>query len=272
MDGSPKPERELAVALVAWRGPSELTGEPVFVAVGNLDRSSQVSKLGDVVQVTFMPDVPERPHVVARHRETRSVCGDCAFAPHMEGGCYVLLFRGPQAFHTTAFGRDPTPLEILGRVARRGVPIRFGMWGDPAAVPVSAYAFLLAWAKATGAGWLGYTHQWRTRPHLRAHLMASVDSPAERTEAKALGWRTYRSRWPWEPVEQGEFVCPASFEGRHRSTCAKCLQCSGTEGRGVKDPTIIRHDGKSLHEMVRVSEDPEDTRAEAARDYLARRK
>lgn len=71
--------------------------------------------------------------------------------------------------------------------------------------------------------------------------MASADSEADRVIAKAMGYRTFRVRTAAEPVQAGEFICPASEEAGKRKTCETCGACSGGVNSRKADPAIIVH-------------------------------
>ncbi len=119
-------------------------------------------------------------------------------------------------------------------------PLRLGSYGDPAAVPVRVWRPL---CQASGC-WTGFTHQWRNcDPQLREFLMASVDTPAEFREARALGWKTFRVRLPEEPLLEGEFICPKSAEGGYRLTCLQCGACKGGAWSGQATPAVVAHGG-----------------------------
>jgi hypothetical protein len=71
--------------------------------------------------------------------------------------------------------------------------------------------------------------------------MASVDSDDERLRAAMRGWRTFRIRMPEGPVRAGvEFICPASDEANHRTTCQKCQLCRGTSSP-ARSVVIVAH-------------------------------
>ena len=87
----------------------------------------------------------------------------------------------------------------------------------------------------------GYTHLWRKFPLLSAFCMASCDSEADREDAKALGFRTFRVRGKDDPKLKGEGMCPASEELGKAVQCAQCLLCSGARSKAKADITIIAH-------------------------------
>jgi len=230
---------------LVYDGPSSFTDERIFCVATGFVNPSQNDKTGPMLQGWIVPWEHSPLDAVPAGLD-RCVCGDCRNRPADGGCCYVMLRRGPQQVWYSHRRMNPYP--ALEPSEHRSWPsplaIRFGAWGDPVAAPASCWAPLRERART----WTGYTAAWRTAP-LDAWwwLMASVTSPAERDEAKALGWRTFRIRLPGEPVLPGEIVCPASPEGGHRTTCIRCGLCSGARveaslaARSAPDPVIIAH-------------------------------
>lgn len=161
-----------------------------------------------------------------------AICGTCALRG--SGGrdrqCYVTPWLGPYNVWKALgkyleLGWDDLQALVEGR------SIRLGAYGDPAAVPFEVWQMLLAGA----GGHVGYSHAWRTcDPRLKTIVMASVDTEDEFHVAHLAGWRTFRVRTrSTDPIlayaqRPLEFVCPASDEGNHRTTCARCQLCRGT--------------------------------------------
>lgn len=230
---------------VVWEGESELDGAPiVLIATGIRQRpeGARNTKLGDAVQ-TWILRRDMAPIAAFAAKADVSVCGTCPLRPRGEGlsdrACFVQPGFLEQLFLAYRRGSYPPVENLVGPGAGFMFPptwtrlMRIGSFGDPAAVPSAVWT----WLANPDAGWLGYTHAWRNPKNrwLRDLLMASVDSPAERTEAKRRGWRTYRTRLPIEPVLAGEVICPASREGGRRTTCAECGLCNGSRYEPV-DP------------------------------------
>jgi hypothetical protein len=122
----------------------------------------------------------------------------------------------------------------------------------------------------TVAGWVGYSHQWKTCDRrFKTIAMASCDTEAETWEAWSRGWRTFRVRGrrdglirPTKRVNiaaplalSGEFACPASDESQHRSTCQACQLCRGTASP-ARSVVIMAHgnDGVKANFYRRRSE------------------
>ena len=221
---------------ILYRGPSLLDGAPI-VAVA-ITKSSNV-KTGDMVQTYILVDNGRSPVDNARDLLDVSVCGDCPHRRGLGGDCYVNLGQGARAV-LDGVNRGIYPVsQESAQEAARGRMVRLGTYGDPAAVPLSVWESLLKFAK----GSTGYTHQW-TKPQGQAVMtvcMASVDNEAQRMEAKALGYRTFRVRLEEEAKLPGEFVCPASGEAGKRLTCDECGACSGGIDTRKADPVIIVH-------------------------------
>lgn len=198
----------------------------------------------------------------------RAQCGDC---PHAGDACYLVkqirMLKGPVGV-LAAYqrGRYPVagadvPWSVVAD-ALDGRFVRLGAYGDPGMLPV----WLVAMLATSAPRHTGYTHQWRTcDPQLSRWVMASVDTDREARLAQALGWRTFRPRS--SPVklprqldklrerladpavrravrselDAGEVQCPAAKEAGYRRTCAECGLCSGTDGRGTVNVSIVLH-------------------------------
>ena len=201
-------------------------GDVVTIATGFV-RPSQNPKTGAMIQLWhLLADVD--PVTAVRTGADEAICGACPLRSTAPSGknrpCYVDVTRAPLAVWR-AFKRGAYPvarpqwLPLL--FADRGA--RFGAYGDPSTMSTDA---LVTIAKSA-ATHTGYTHNWRNlgAPH-RHYLMASVDSPAEYDEARALGWRTFGLVESIDPAQRpkGSALCP-SLAGRQ---CADCKLCSGS--------------------------------------------
>lgn len=226
---------------LVWEGPSRLNGEPIFVAVTGIKTGSSNPKIGRMAQVWILP-ATEEPKLAFKSGSEASVCGDCPHRWFTGGGCYVHWRWGPQqVYHTHKVFQSYGPLDVEWL---RGRVIRFGAYGDPAAVPLEVWRPLLDVAK----GWTGYTHQWRNLDSAEwGWLMASVDKPCEQLSAKRRGWRTFRIRQPGVPLMDREIICPAAEEGAgyRKVDCAKCRLCDGNGADGrrarLRDVAIVVH-------------------------------
>jgi len=237
----------MTASVIAWRGPSRFDRKtPVVVLLTGFERGSLNKKTGPVVQAHVLVDRAV-PAVASRMGLDSAICGTCPRRRTEERGttCYVSLAKGyPQMGEKLIRGDYAVVTDAPERV--RGRFVRVGAYGDPAAVPMAFWRRLLKHA----SGWTAYTHDWRRSTGLRSIAMASVESPEEAAEARALGWRTFRVRGVSpsgvaEPMLQREVVCPASVEAGRKTTCDRCRLCSGLESRG-RDVAIIDHSVKAL--------------------------
>lgn len=221
---------------VLWRGASLLDGQPIMVIATGFDIASKNAKTGDMIQ-TWILRSDLTPGDALRTGEDKSICGDCK---HRGRTCYVMVHWGvTQVWKAAQRGKYPELNRAHLALTGRGHTIRLGTYGDPAAVPISVWQRFISQAKTS----TGYTHQWRDVESwpLMEFCMASVDTPAEREEAKALGWRTFRVRTSAEPVLDREVVCPASAEAGHKTTCEECRACGGLSSKAKADIVIKVH-------------------------------
>jgi hypothetical protein len=223
---------------ILWTGPSLLDGSPIIVVgIG----ASSNRKTGDMLQ-TYIIRADMAPIEASRSGADAAICGDCPHRQGQGGSCYVTLAHGPSSVWRTlqrdAYPalfregpREETRRALLAEFGE-GRMVRLGTYGDPAAVPEWVWTALVSRA----SGWTGYTHQWRRSLALQGLVMASVDSIEEATQARAMGWRTFRIRDAAEPLLAREMVCPASEEAGKRLQCAECRACDGAR----KGPTDNR--------------------------------
>lgn len=228
-------------SFVAWEGASPITGDPIVLIVTG--RSAN-EKTGPMRQTwLLLRDIG--PFDAVKQGRDAAICGGCVHRGGTAGRgrtCYVSLFTGPlQIWRTFQAGRYPVLALDRGAAELAGEHVRVTAYGDPALLPFGVWTALLA----RTAGIVGYTHQWRScDPRFARFCMASVDSPAEQALARSLGWRTFRVRHPHEPVDtEREFICPASDEAGHRTTCQRCRLCRGTSSP-AKSVAILAHGGR----------------------------
>ena len=227
---------------VIYRGPSLLDKTPI-VAIA-ITKSSN-AKTGNMVQTYILVDNGVLPVSNYKSLADVAICGDCKHRRGSGGACYVNVGQGPtMVFKAYQRGIYPADLSRASE-ACRDRKVRLGTYGDPAAVPGYVWQNLLQHC----SGHTGYTHQWAAgnAEHVKSWCMASVDSTAERTLATLQGWRTFRVRTPQQPVEPGEFVCPASAEGGKKRLCQNCLACDGDHRPNKASPVIISHEIGRAH-------------------------
>lgn len=226
--------------MILYEGKSQLDGAPI-VAIATF--SGKNAKTGALVQ-TWIMRADYEPHIALKTGLDKSVCGNCKHRPANLGSCYVRVFQAPlsvyRAYKRGKYAKAP-------RGWAKGLDVRLGSYGDPAAVPTRVWAAVKRDARSA----TGYTHQWRAHADLMPYCMASVDSVEEAFEARAMGWRTFRVRTKEEGRMGREFVCPASDEAGKKLKCADCMRCGGADGtRGV--PVIIAHGGTAVRFTARI--------------------
>ena len=227
------------MTILAWEGESKVNGEPVMLGISAEDpkRPSKNIKTGPMVQVVAMlRDV--HPHEATKTGADEAVCGGCKLRPSVhkklkmvgeevaEHPCYVLTYR--KAAQWKALKKAEEDLE--GAIAAvSGRAVRFGEYGNMSSVSREAVEALM---RAADKHTL-YEHEWRKPGNqwLKDYAMASVHSEDERQEAKALGWRTFKTG---DELEEGEIWCPFH---EHGIQCIKCGLCNGGEGKDIVIPS-----------------------------------
>lgn len=231
---------------IIYRGPSLIDGAPIVaVALFVADAKDANGKTGPMVQTYILVD-DERtsPDEAAALGLDASICGGCIHRYRWDAElqrfvrtCYVTLFQGPRVVWATLMNGDyPDAMNPDARAAiGRGRPVRLGTYGDPAAVPVAVWLDLLS--QSTGR--TGYTHQWRASKFaaLKGLVMASCDTPEDRTRARAAGWGTFTVAPKGASVDGAE-LCGASAEAGKLTTCRDCQMC---DGRASSDIFIPAH-------------------------------
>jgi hypothetical protein len=226
------------MGMIVWQGISQLDGvTPIVVIATGLDSSSANSKTGGMIQ-TFILRADIEPHEALKTGQDGAICGVCPHRGKASGGtgaCYVRVYQAPLSTYRAWQRGSAEPFDIARFAGKR---VRIGSYGDPAAVPVHVWQDIVAVAEAT----TGYTHQWRVAdPAFAEFCMASTDSVAERRLARSKGYRTFGVRALGTERERGVVACPASEEAGKRTTCADCLQCSGTGSGRKADISIVAH-------------------------------
>jgi hypothetical protein len=238
-----------ANGFVLYRGPSAIDGSPIVCIASGLFRPSPNVKTGPMVQVYILVD-GKSPLQAAQDGSDSAICGDCSHRgkivtnpatgvrKNVERSCYVTLMHGPRVVYDgyqRGIYPEVTPAEARKMLAKRKV--RLGAYGDPGAVPVAIWDQVLDRVSELS----GYTHLWKKIPTLSAFCMASVDTEAERAEAKELGFRTFRVRRSTDPTLKGEGHCPGSDEMKNAVQCVACLLCGGKRSNAKADITTIVH-------------------------------
>lgn len=228
---------------ILYQGPSELDGAPIVVIAVGLQNSSKNRKTGGMIQ-TYILRADLTPMEAIWTGQDASICGTC---PHRGDGtgkgrsCYVNVAQGVTVVSKQyRAGRYPT---LTDWSVFSGRMVRFGTYGDPAAVPLEVWNRI---AQQQPTGWTGYTHQWRDvgATGLERYCMASADTEQDREDAVTMGYRTFRVRAANERRMKGEAVCPASEEAGKKLQCADCGACDGLRRKARGGITIVVHGTK----------------------------
>lgn len=234
--------------MLVWQGTSQLDGvTPILVLAtdvpvppkrgGRAVPKSANVKTGGMIQITIVRADME-PTVALTSGADEAICGTCPHRGKASGGtgaCYVNVGHGPLSSYRSHMRRGSAPFDVE---RFRGHRVRFGTYGDPAAVPFEVWESIAEVAD----GVTGYTHQWRTAdPRFARYCMASVDSMEEGPIARRMGYRNFIVRPAGSPKPRGAVTCPASAEAGKRTVCADCMQCGGTSNGRRSDITIVAH-------------------------------
>lgn len=235
---------------ILWKGLSLIDNQPIVVIATGFTRAGN-RKTGAMIQVWIIRSDID-PVIAIHNGENGSVCGNCKHRPNNEfnptgwGTCYVNVGQAPLAVYNAYKRGVYSHLDDLSIFFGRRV--RFGAYGDPAAVPVHIWQSITAYCDRHTA----YTHQWRNcDQRLRDIAMASVDTPAEMERANAMGWRTFRVRTPDEPLTPTERVCPASEERGKIAQCQTCMACHGG-GNKRAGIAILAHGSWKAYRFVQI--------------------
>jgi hypothetical protein len=222
-----------------WRGPSQIDGAPIVVLATGLRKRPDDSvnvKTGDMVGIYILPQLVD-PREAIDTGADRAVCGSCPHRPGRGGDCYVQVAWAPRNLWLTWFsgGMPLGPVDLF-----RGAAVRFGAWGDPAAVPLAVWDPLLEIVRLH----TGYTQRWRDLDvSAWGWLMASVTSAAEAEEAQRAGWRSFRVVYrDSEPELPSESQCAAASDG---VTCVSCGACNGDRSAGRGSIWLAAHGFRS---------------------------
>lgn len=236
---TPKRER-VPLGLVLYEGPSAYDGAPVVAILTGLRNGTANRKTGDMLQ-TWILRADVAPVVALKDGSDTSICGACPLRPSASGGCYVNVGQAPGAvYRAFRAGRYAhADAEALARYVS-GRAMRFGAYGDPAAVPSEVWNGLLAHASKHTAYSHGATvYGMAAMAPIAAFSMVSASTLLEARQAWSHGFRTFRVG-AGAPVA-GEIACPSE-----RISCADCGLCDGnvrtaTRARALPNVFIPAH-------------------------------
>ena len=234
--------------MIIYEGPSKLDNKPIVAIATGIDSPTANDKTGEMVQIWILrQDIA--PHHATATGDDSSVCGNCPKRRGKGGDCYVIPFQAPLAVWTAYKNHqypefDPT--ELTGR------QVRFGAYGDPAAVPFEAWQPTLTEADLDGS--TGYTHQ-VNHPNFDYRItlfcQVSADTPKQAIKAQQMGFKTFRTAGDASKRLPGEIECLADSKGL---TCADCRLCDGQTANIVITAHGSRSNSTKQHDYIaRVS-------------------
>lgn len=240
-------EKKINSAIV-WQGASRFDASPIVAIVTGLGRRSKNQKTGPMAQLWIMrSDVS--PVEAVQTGSDYAICWSCVHrGTTSTRSCYVQVGKAPLAiWRAFRAGHYPTitPRDAADIARSRGLRMRLGAYGDPAALPTQILQEL-----TIGLHWTGYTHAWAISPEYRPWLMASVDTPGDLAIARAAGWRTFRTRLASDDLHDREITCPASVEAGQRTTCSDCRLCAGTRPEDTRASIAILAHGSGTRNYI----------------------
>ena len=216
------------IGFILYRGPSLLDGSPIAVVatMASSNRKTGLTGKRNMVQ-TWIIRTDIEPHIAAKKGLDYSVCGDCIHRPVNGDTCYLTLFQAPLAvYRGVQRGIYSTDIDLFYREIQNR-KVRFGAYGDPAAVNAQLWIDIAAQC----LGYTGYTHQFDHPNFDRAILsvvMRSIDTEKQALESNE---RYFRVKNPEMPALPGEVECLSDSKGM---LCSDCLVCDGGEkGKSV---------------------------------------
>ena len=217
---------------VLYEGPSAINGENIAAI---LTLNSANKKTGKMAQLWILAK-DTAPHIAQKTGEDSAVCGDCPIKKE----CYVLTFQGPLSVWN-AYKRgtymDLTRSKKIPALLIRRLIIRFGAYGDPAALP----KWLIKSIAENCKDFTGYTHQWNKRKFnfLKNYFMASVETKKLAEKALKKGFRYFRIKQAGADNFENEIDCPSD----NGVQCIDCKLCNGA--KQAKNITIEAHGARA---------------------------
>lgn len=247
--------------IIAWRGPSVLDGQEILVVLYAFKRATN-GKTGRLIEAAVLL-AHVKPSDAAATGRDRAICGDCPGRLTNWNFCYRS--PGHDIDKTWEVIRNMQAMDIseVCRIVRKsGLPIRFGSYGDFAAVPFELLDALALAARKPDGSWnhTGYSHQWSNPnfdPRVLAYLDASIEFAEEREEIERLfpGARTHRLLAQPEHILPGEVFCLGGT-GKDDVHCCDCLSCRGVTNADGPDRAVVVHNKTHLKALRKYLANP----------------
>ena len=224
---------DIPTSFVVWHGASLLDGAHIMAVATCTRERSNNGKVGDAIGVGILC-VDQSPLATWLSDAIRSICpDDCAHRFDKNGDCYVNWAR----LHASWSGARERLNTQPPKEFWQGAVVRFGMAGDPAAVPFHVWETIASECK----GHMGYTAHWRNLDSKWSRLfMASVSSAPDFLRARSAGWRPY---WATEDAgadaEAERLGVRECLSTSHGVKCISCRGCDGTDKGASRAPFYI---------------------------------
>lgn len=232
----------IQTSAVVYAGSSAINGEPIVAIVTGILNKSQNAKTGAMAQLWILPQA-SKPTNASKTGEDSAVCGECPLRWHSGGACYVNLGQAPNGVYKAWQAGNTAPANTATLEYLASIPLRFGAYGDPLAIPESVLLTLLKdrdKALATTA----YTYQWREPANNWAagFVMASCHNFEDLELATALGWSTFRVKGPEDSFRGDEIECLATAQSIQ---CVDCGLCNGGTAKRQRHIYIDVHGSRA---------------------------
>lgn len=221
----------------------------IFASLHKIKSKSENRKTGNMTGLYILP-LSESPTSSIKGKRDSKQCLACLMSKSFNkkfkidgtGTCYV------NPVSTNSPWKSAKDLELTkpANFPKLTKPLRLGVYGEPAIIPLKILAKLVKKAPSH----TGYTHAWEDiSPKYSRFLMASIDditakahkitSQELKERANKKGYRTFRIVKDKSELMKDEILCP--YETK-KIQCAKCKLCNGTyKGSNRKNIAVTIH-------------------------------
>jgi hypothetical protein len=213
------PVKKRSNTVLVWKGPSVLDGKEILVFA---TLKSTNLKTGNMIQVSIVA-ADSSPLDSIKSGADVSVCGNCPHRRYTGGSCYVNVGHSPQSIYK-AWKRGNIDT-VYNFDLFKGAGIRFGSYGDPAAIPSDIVQGMAEKARM----YTGYTHQFNHKNFdhkILRYCQVSADTPKQALAYHARNLKTFRVKKPEQPLLKDEIMCLAVTQNLE---CKDCGLCDGTK-------------------------------------------
>jgi len=208
---------------IVYKGKSILNPKENIVVINTY--TSKNEKTGNMVQQWIFVDGEDNPLLISQKGNDNSICGNCPHRHSANNTCYVDLSKAPRSiWDSYKKGNYPIFDAALHGKHFAHRKIRFGAYGDPAAVPYEIQDQL----SKLCLSWTGYTHQAAHKnfdSRIANICMVSVDTPRQAMKYQDRGYRTFRVALENDNTLDSEIQCLNTTE--EQLQCIDCGLCDG---------------------------------------------